>query len=159
VGSDDADPRGVTLERLEAEPRNEAVIAALRPRATPREGRGPSDWNLEGYELHTHPDVGERLGELVGAVPALRVVPLLGYIAAARDDVVVAVGEGTGRLALRLAASACPAELEPKDHPEFGDDWCAVEIWQTDLSTERGRELLVEALERTADALEPPADA
>ena len=149
----------MTLAQLEAEPRNEGVIAALRPRATSREGRGPSAWNLDGYELHTHPDVGERLEELVAAVPRVRVVPLLGYICAARDDVVVAVGEGTGRLALRLATAACPPELEPQDHPEFGDDWCAVEIWQTDLPTERGRELLVRALERTAAALEPLADA
>ena len=142
----------MTLARLEAEPRNAVVIAALRPRATPRHGPGPSAWALDGYELHTHPDVGERFEELVAAIPGLRIVPLLGYIAAVRDDVVVAVAEGTFRLALRIDATSCPSALVPGDHPEFGEGWTAVEIWQTDLPTERGRALLVQALELAADA-------
>lgn len=127
---------------------NAPVLADLRSRAVRRNARNGSPWDVDDYELHTHPDMTERLETLVAAVPGLRLVPLVGYVGVVAGERIVAVGEGTSRLALRLVREDAPPEAEASAHPSFGAGWSAVDIWLTDLPTPRGLEILTDLFRR-----------
>jgi hypothetical protein len=116
-----------------AHPRNAALLRFLKKTAV----KGTGDvYDLEGYELHAHPDLCEVLqafnrhcyGGAYG-------IPVL----ADESGVLYAVARGTSFIAFQLPE---PEQSEAKaaggaDFPEAGDDWISVEGWRTD------RELMV----------------
>jgi hypothetical protein len=124
-------------------PRNAALLAFLRAQGSAPSG--PDDYTLSEWQLHTHPDLMDRLAELGLGAPlhAAYGVPLL-----ARKGVAAVVATGTSRLLLRLPAA--PADLKPST-PVPGldrDGWWAVDAWQSDLTTVEGDHRLLTAVDR-----------
>jgi hypothetical protein len=111
-------------------PENAQLLALLRSTAV--RGKG-NEFDLEGYELHTHPDLCDHLRSLNpycfrGAYG----VPVL-----ANDrSVVFAVARGTSFLAFRLSEPEHSEALAGgKPFPEAGQDWVSVEAWRIDKDT------------------------
>ncbi|PWI18546.1 hypothetical protein DI272_33705 [Streptomyces sp. Act143] len=124
-------------------PRNAALLAFLRAQgAAPS---GPHDYALGEWQLHTHPDLMERLAALGLGAPlhAAHGVPLL-----ARKGVAAVAATGTSRLLLRLPAA--PTGLEPSTPvPALErDGWWAVDAWQSALSTVEGDHRLLTAVDQ-----------
>jgi hypothetical protein len=118
----------LTVVERYAHARNGALLRALKGTAV--KGRGDVT-DLDGYELHTHPDLCDHLQALnrhcTGGAYG---VPVL----ANDDGVIFAVARGTSFLAFLLPE---PDRSEAKaaggaDYPEAGDDWVSVEAWRTD---------------------------
>lgn len=124
-------------------PRNAALLAFLRAQGSPPSG--PDDYALGAWQLHTHPDLMERLARLGLGAPlhAAYGVPLL-----ARKGVAAVAATGMDRLLLRLPAA--PTDLRPS-MPEPAlerDGWWAVDAWQSDLTTVEGDHRLLTAVDR-----------
>ncbi|MFI8532553.1 hypothetical protein ACIGMX_20210 [Streptomyces aquilus] len=124
-------------------PRNAALLAFLRAQGCAPSG--PHDYALGAWQLHTHPDLMDRLAELGLGAPlhAAYGVPLL-----AREGVAAVAATGTNRLLLRLPAA--PADLEPSTAvPGLDrDGWWAVDAWQSELTTVEGDHRLLTAVDR-----------
>lgn len=111
-----------------AHPRNAALLKVLK--ATAVKGKGDV-YDLDGYELHTHPDLCEYLqafnrycyGGAFG-------VPVL----ADEGGVIFAVARGTSFVAFLLPEPEQSAAKAAggRDYPDAGDDWISVEAWKTD---------------------------
>ncbi len=120
IGSLDGDAR------LPDVPANRDLVEFLRHQATP----GKADrWDLDGWEMHVHPDLQERMRELAGAV-----VPVCGLLAVVVDGVGVAVALGTGTVLLRLPAPPRGATPDRPVPPLSGHGWYAVDAWSTEPS-------------------------
>jgi hypothetical protein len=118
IGSLDGDAR------LPDVPANRDLIEFLRHQARP----GKADrWDLDGWEMHVHPDLQERMRELAGDVVAVH-----GLLAVVVDGVGAAVALGTGTVLLRLPAP--PPGLRPDRPvpPLSGRGWYAVDAWSSD---------------------------
>jgi hypothetical protein len=118
----------VTAVERYAHPRNAALLKALQKTAV--KGKGDV-YDLDGYELHTHPDLCDHLQALnrpcYGGAYG---VPVL-----ANDrGVIFAVAHGTSFLAFRLPEPEQSAAKAAggKDYADAGDDWISVEAWRTD---------------------------
>jgi hypothetical protein len=110
-----------------AHPRNAPIMSLLKKTAVMGKGE---IYELEGYELHTHPDLCEAFEALnrpcYGGVYG---VPVL-----ADRGVIFAVARGTSFIAFQLPE---PERSEAraaggKEFPEAGDDWISVEGWRTE---------------------------
>ncbi|TDU03363.1 hypothetical protein EDD99_1785 [Streptomyces sp. 846.5] len=133
---------------------NTALLNFLRPLARPPSG--PGDWTLGEWQLHTHPDLEERLADLTPRErlhsPTLTTrtirahqeqlhcaygVPVLCY-----EGIAVAVAMGTGTLLVRLPA--LPENLKPGEPvpPLTDHDWQSVDPWQSHLITAEGNRRL-----------------
>lgn len=112
-----------------AHPRNGPLLQLLKNTAV--KGKGDV-YDLDGYELHTHPDLCDYLQGLnrfcYGGAYG---VPVL----ANDQGILFAVARGTSFVAFQLPE---PEQSEAKavgggqDFPEAGDDWISVEAWRTD---------------------------
>jgi hypothetical protein len=114
-----------------AHPHNAALLKLLRKQGVPGKG---DVYDLEGYELHTHPDLCDRLQSLnPGCYRGLCGVPVL-----ANDrDLLFGVARGTSLLALRLPE---PDYSEAKaaggrDDADGGAGWILVDPWTTETGT------------------------
>ena len=109
-------------------PQNATLHALLQKQGV----KGTGDvYDLDGWQLHTHPDLCERLQSLNphcyrGAFG----VPVL----ATDRGVWFGVAIGTSTLALRLPPDEAKA-AGGRDFPNAGPDWVSVDPWQTDLDT------------------------
>ncbi|MFG2921867.1 hypothetical protein ACGFYA_10120 [Streptomyces sp. NPDC048305] len=117
----------MTLPEL---PQNRALLDLLRQQGVPQESGA---YAYEGWELHAHPDLVERLEDLAPPWPVLAVfgVPVL----AAKGTAAV-VGWGMGILLVRLPeAPAEPLELAKPCPPltDPGQGWYSVCPWQSEL--------------------------
>ena len=139
-------------EGLEAVPENHQVLANLRQSAEP----ASSEYRLGAFELHTHPDVCERLDQVARDS---RSVGVYGCCArATRGSVLYAIGRGTTTIALRLPDG--PVREAVLAHggrlaPELGIDWVAADVWLSEVPRAGGTALLVawvEAARLAADA-------
>ena len=114
-----------------------AVAAADRLRdLLKKQGvQGTGDvYDLDGWQLHTHPDLCDRLRSLnPQAYQGMYGVPVL----STGRGALFAVAMGTSLLALRLPdAEAAEAKAAgARDWSEGGDGWLAVEPWSTNEST------------------------
>jgi hypothetical protein len=120
-------------------PQNTALLDLLRQEGVPEE-RGA--YAYEGWELHTHPDLVERLEDLAPQWPVLATfgVPVL-----AAKGIAAVVAKGTDTLLVRLpeapaeplkAAERCPPLTDP------GEGWYALSPWQGELPSAESRRLL-----------------
>ncbi|WP_089105952.1 hypothetical protein [Streptomyces hyaluromycini] len=120
-------------------PQNTALLDLLRRQGVPRESRA---YAYEGWELHTHPDLVERLGDLAPQWPVLATfgVPVL-----AAKGIAAVVALGTRMLLVRLPeapaeplepAGPCPPLTDP------GQGWYSVCPWQSELPSTESQRLL-----------------
>jgi hypothetical protein len=107
-------------------PANAGLLAYLRASAQTATGRSGAD--LDGFELHTHPDLIERLGELAGSPQA--VVAFYGVVGIVVKGVAAVVAMGTDTLLLRLPARPEGVTFEPPVEPMCGRGWYAVSAWR-----------------------------
>ncbi len=128
-----------SLRSLPDLPANAALLGYLRGQAVP--AGGPEDHALGSWQLHTHPDLMERLRELAPGWPltAAYGVPLL-----ARDGIAVVVALGTGWLAIRVGSLPPDVEtVEPDTAWSFaGADWHFISPWQSQLPAADGTRTL-----------------
>ena len=119
---------GIVSDVTSDHPLNAPLLAMLRAQGV----KGSGDvYDLDGWQLHTHPDLCDHLRSLNRACyTGAYGVPVL-----ANDKAVYfAVARGTSFLAFRLPeperSEATAAGGKP--FPEAGDDWVSVEAWRTD---------------------------
>lgn len=121
-------------------PANRVLLGYLRAQA--RRPTSPADYTyaIDEWQLHTHPDLLERLGEL--APDGIPVIPLFGVPALATDGIVAAVALGTSWLMVRLPR--LPDGLETQDPiPPLSDHgWQSVSAWQSEIPAAEGKERL-----------------
>ncbi|MFK0171685.1 hypothetical protein ACIQU5_23070 [Streptomyces sp. NPDC090306] len=118
-------------------PRNSALLTFLRAQAAPPDG--PDDLALGEWQLHTHPDLCERLAELAPRAPlhAAYGVPVL-----AHEGIAAAVALGTSALLVRLPAPPPKLRAGPPVGLPAGRGWQSVDAWQGELpSAEADRRL------------------
>jgi hypothetical protein len=85
---------------------NLALLAALRAQAVPAADLSHPAWSPGGFELHTHPDLEERLSQLASSLRPHRAVAVYGCpVLATRAGVIFAFAWGLRFLAFRLAAA------------------------------------------------------
>ncbi|MFJ6486710.1 MULTISPECIES: hypothetical protein [unclassified Streptomyces] len=120
-------------------PQNTSLVDLLRAQGVPQE-RGAHSY--EGWELHTHPDLVERLEDLVPRWPVLATfgVPVLAakgiaaVVAWSMDTLLVRLPEAPTELL--KPASPCPPLTDP------GQGWYSVCPWQGELSSMESKRLL-----------------
>jgi len=148
-------------EALRAIAANEAVLDALGSAAElTAPGVGPSPYAIDGFVLHAHPDLCERLLDVAEGIDNASAVGVFGLPCLVdRGGVLRAVARGTSSLWLQLAA-ATRAELGPDEAwpaGELGSDWVRVDAWQTVRPSPEGtawvRRLIAAAFE-SAEAAE-----
>ncbi|MET7286957.1 hypothetical protein [Streptomyces sp. NPDC005573] len=120
-------------------PQNTALLDLLRQQGIPQE-RGA--YVCEGWELHTHPDLVERLEDLAPQWPVLATfgIPVL-----AAKGIAAVVAWGMGTLLVRCPEE--PAEpLEPAEpRPPLtdpGQGWYSLCPWQSRLPSAESKRLL-----------------
>ncbi|WP_405720403.1 hypothetical protein OG607_07825 [Streptomyces sp. NBC_01537] len=130
------------LPTLPEHPHNTALLAHLRARAAPP--HGPHDMALGAWQLHTHPDLWERLHKLALWQPlsAAYGVPVLAY-----EGVAAAVAEGMSDLLVRLPSPPTNLKAGEPVPPLIDDGWHAVDAWQSDLHSIEGDYRLCELIE------------
>ena len=119
---------GIVSDVTADHPLNAPLLAMLRKQGV--KGSGDA-YDLDGWQLHTHPDLCDHLQSLNRAcAKGAFGVPVL-----ANDrGLLFAVARGTSFLAFRLPE---PERSEAKaaggkDFPEAGEEWVSVEAWRTD---------------------------
>lgn len=140
------------LPELPDLPQNGSLLGFLRSQASPPSGPGRA-YALGAWELHTHPDLMERLCDLAPGGPLIAAygVPLLAY-----EGVAAVVALGTGWLAVRI--DRLPVNIKTlKPAPAWtfaGGDWHIIDPWQGELAAADGtcvlRGLVSEALDYAA---------
>lgn len=120
-------------------PQNTVLLDLLREQGTPQEH---GDFVYEGWELHTHPDLVERLEALAPNCPVLAT---FGMPVLAAKGIAAVVARGMGVLLVRLPqappeflepAAPCPPLTDP------GQGWYAVCPWQSELPSAESKRLL-----------------
>ncbi|MHA6762584.1 hypothetical protein [Streptacidiphilus sp. PAMC 29251] len=120
-------------------PQNTVLLDLLRKQGFACE---QGDFVYEGWELHTHPDLVERLESLA---PHWPVLATFGMPVLAAKGVAAVVAWGTDTLLLRLpegppevlkAAAPCPPLTDP------GQGWYSVRPWQSELGSAKSKRLL-----------------
>ncbi|MFF1872681.1 hypothetical protein [Kitasatospora herbaricolor] len=120
-------------------PQNAVLLDLLREQGVPQEH---GDYVYEGWELHTHPDLVERLEDLAPRWPVLATfgVPVL-----AAKGIAAVVAQGMSTLLVRLPeappellkpAAPCPPLTDP------GGGWYTVCPWQSELRSAESERLL-----------------
>lgn len=120
-------------------PQNAVLLDLLREQGVPQEH---GDFVYEGWALHTHPDLVERLEHLA---PQWPVLPTFGVPVLAAKGVAAVVAQGMGVLLVRLPeappevlepAAPCPPLTDP------GQGWYTVSPWQSELPSAESMGLL-----------------
>lgn len=114
---------------------NAELLAYLRSSAQPATGKPWAD--LDGFELHTHPDLIERLGELAGSPRA--VVAFFGVVGIVVKGLAAVVALGTDILLLRLPAPPEGVRFEPSIEPMCARGWYACRPGMTSHQHSVGR--------------------
>ena len=98
---------------MTSRPENEAVLAFLEMEQLPEWKETDSPWIVEGYSLHTHPDLCERVENInAAAAGGTEFRYLYGKPALiAANGVIVAFATGTHTFCVRLRREECMDEL------------------------------------------------
>lgn len=112
-------------------PANQQLLEDLKQRAVPRQPSNASPFDIDDYELHTHPDLVERLYALAESLPQPCRGAIYGYPVLAANEVVFAVAMGTSLLAMRLPENMhkMAQEYTGKPYPRWGPEWTAFGPW------------------------------
>lgn len=112
-------------------PQNAALLEFLRAQSSPTK-------NLDygGFELHTHPDLIQRLAAVLP--PRWPVIPVYGAAVVASGGIAAVFALGMDSLYFRLPS--VPGDLEPGGSlPPLTDlDWRSLDAWQSELVTAEG---------------------
>ncbi len=135
---------------------NSIVLTYLEGQASPPTP-GYESWDIDDYELHTHPDLIERLLEAADDTDA---VPTAVYGVAALAHpcgVIFAVARGMWGIHLRFAEERPPDLVLPRpSDASMGTEWVAVEAWHSDIPsvnyTQRLRALTLSAYEQACQS-------
>ncbi|MER7182409.1 hypothetical protein ABT404_23470 [Streptomyces hyaluromycini] len=120
-------------------PQNTALLDLLRRQGVPQESGA---YVYEGWELHTHPDLVERLEDLA---PQWPVLATFGMPVLAAKGIAAVVAWGMGVLLVRLpeapaesleSAEPCPPLTDP------GQGWYSLSPWQSELPSAESKRLL-----------------
>lgn len=118
---------------------NEPVIRHLRSQAAPGNG---DVWDLQGWELHVHPDLSERFAQL--RPPGVTLTAFCGVHVLTASGVAAGFVQGTSCMYLRLPAE--PTGIEPSSRgcaaAFTAPDWHTIDPWQSDFPTEVGLRIL-----------------
>jgi len=108
-------------------PHNVALLKLLKKSSV----RGTGDvYDLQGWQLHTHPDLREHLQSLNRACfGGAYGIPVLANDA----RIIFALARGTSHVAFRLPDSAWEEAREAGgvDAPDLGEGWFGFEAWKT----------------------------
>ncbi|AUG76067.1 hypothetical protein CFP65_1157 [Kitasatospora sp. MMS16-BH015] len=124
-------------------PQNSVLLDLLREQGEPPR---PTGLAYEGWELHTHPDLVERLEELAGDWPVL---PTFGVPVLAAKGIAAVLALGTNSLLVRLPEAPPEALAPAAPRPPLtdpGQDWYAVSAWQSELHSTESARLLSEVV-------------
>ncbi|MFG1807269.1 hypothetical protein [Streptomyces sp. NPDC049040] len=126
-------------------PQNAALLEQLRAQGVPQRH---GDYAYEGWELHAHPELAERLADLAPHCPILAVygLPVL-----AADGIAAVVARGTSALLVRLPEA--PPEILERAAPyppltDPGRGWYTVSPWQRELGLAASKRLLSQLVRR-----------
>lgn len=115
---------------------NEKVVALLRSKALlKRDGGCSSPWDIDDYELHTHPDLHEKMRKIAENVLVECEYAAYGYpILANKAGIIFAIALGTSVLAFRLPPDAIREMVKEGGavKREYGDDWVTIDPWGRD---------------------------
>jgi hypothetical protein len=117
----------IDVERY-AHPKNAALLKLLEKQAV--QGRGEA-YDLEGYQLHTHPDLCDHLQSFnrfcFGGAYG---IPVLANDA----GVIFGLARGTSDVAFRLPDSQWEKAREAGgvDSPDLGEGWFGFEAWRVE---------------------------
>jgi hypothetical protein len=126
--------RHASCVELTEAPFNEPVIRHLRNQAAP--GRGDT-WDLQGWELHVHPDLSDRFAQVSPTGVAL--TPAYGVHVLTASGVAAGFVQGTSCLFLRLPVEPLKVAQSHDCAAIFAaPNWYAIDPWQSDVSTEVG---------------------
>ena len=127
----------------DAEPQDDAELRAiLRRQSAAPSDQQRSPWDIDGYELHAHPDLIDRLRELGEGIER-SVVPVFGLPVLVRPGgQAFAIAVGMSTLLLRLEEE--PSGVRLSSMPDWFDvtGWVALDAWQTDLPSTEGLSVL-----------------
>jgi len=142
------------LAALAAVPANRAVLAVLRERAVARPHDDP--WALDGFELHTHPDLQERLDQVALGQPGGPSVGLYGVPVLIAADVVYAIAGGTSRIYLRIPPGTTRDEVLRHGgdaDSAYGPEWVGADAWLSDVPSTAGTQRLASWVAAAAAAV------
>lgn len=125
-------------------PQNTALLDLLRQQGVPQKH---GTYVYEGWELHTHPDLIERLN---GLAPQRPVLATFGVPVLAAKGIAAVVAWSMGTLLVRLPEA--PAEpLEPAEPcpslTDPGQGWYSLCPWQSELPSADSRRLLTQLIQ------------
>jgi hypothetical protein len=148
-----------TLAGLGAEDINRIVPSVLSLDAAPSVPDDPLA--LEGFDLHTHPDLVERFEQLDDGLPDGRSIGQYGLARLERGGVIYAFARRTSRIDLRIPSGSSRAEALERGgspDPELGPNWTSVDAWLTSLDSVTASALLRSWIAASAAmAAAPPA--
>lgn len=105
--------------------KNATVLTDLHEYAIPKERTKENPNTVDGYELHTHPDLVERLGQLMGYTPGASLEYAYGVsVLCTPKGRIFAVTRGTNSLCLFL-----PGTTWGRSYAEFGEPWRKGRPW------------------------------
>lgn len=129
---------------------NSGLLEFLRAQAA--RPSGPDDYAIAGWQLHTHPDLDERLQALARGWP---VSPVYGVPVLVAKGVAAVVAIGTDDLLIRLPHVPSDLQVGSPRPPLTDGNWHAVDAWQSDLPSQDGNRrlsaLIAEALNNAID--------
>ena len=153
---------GADLEALARVPENATILEHLRSATAPRTRRNASPWDVDAFELHSHPDLTERLDELrQGVTGAGSHVGIYGYTALVdRGGAVRVVSLGNAGFAIRVADPAVRADIEANSRFRWhapDPAWIGADPWPFDLPLAEGTARARSWFEASfAEAADPP---
>ena len=139
------------LEDSLSHPANTVLLASLKRQAVVPTDTQVSPWDIDGFELHTHPDLIERLREL-GEGGERDVTAVYGIAVLVRPigrPFAIAVGTRT----LLLGLSEQPDDVVVSEMPAWfsAAGWVGVNAWQSELPSADGTERLRRWVRRAFD--------
>ncbi|TDB80853.1 hypothetical protein E1264_33490 [Actinomadura sp. KC216] len=120
-------------------PANQVLIDYLQAQA--QRPSTPHDlFTLDGWTLHTHPDLLERFQEVVP--DDTPIIPLFGVPALAANGIIAIAALGTSWLMVRLPQLPDDVETLAPIPPLAEAGWHSVNAWQTGTPTAMGKQRL-----------------
>ncbi|EIV93501.1 hypothetical protein [Frankia sp. QA3] len=137
-------------------PANRDLLTYLRNQAVRPRHASERDYVLDGWELHTHPDLVERFSMISPSHQAIR--PVFGVPVVVANGIAAVFAMGTAWLLLRLPQPPTGVEMIEPIAALNGKGWHSVDAWQdvSKRSLSRLRSLTHAAMQYAAELAEDP---